>query len=601
MIHRNNSTFIQSATWNVSLPLLQRVVVVFMVVFVTACNEDDSVVSNVPPSAPSLTNPADGATDQSTTPTLSWTESTDGDGDEISYDIHLSTSNPPSLTSADVTGSSFTVATALENDTEYFWQVVAKDGNGGETSSDVWSFTTMADNGSPSAPNLSAPADQATGVSTLPELSWEASTDPDGDAVSYDVHLGTSNPPVLLQAGVMGTSLTPSSDLESDTEYFWQVIAKDGNGGETASAVRSFTTQPSNQAPTVPGLTDPAADATGVSITPTVSWMASTDADGDAIVYDLYLSDNTTPSLLQADISTTSFIVSTALVNETTYYWQVVAKDGNGGESASAVQSFTTEAQTTENVFDGNVIFFSNQSVVDFGANNYTQVTGGITVLTGSVTDLSPLSTLEKVDGNFLFSSFGGTSLAGLENLKEVGGFFALQNNSTVASLDALSSLESVGSLSFFNLPLIPNLDGLSSLTTFTDEGVGVKFQIRGLDLIENLNGLANLTTASGGMEISFNPKLTSIEGLAGLTSFEGSGIIISDNDLLASLKGLDNVTNINTLNSLSGNVTVEDNPMLTDFCSLFPLINSGNLAEADLKISGNGSNPAFNAITSCN
>jgi len=80
-----------------------------------------------------------------------------------------------------------------------------------------------------------SPGNGTTGVVTDPVLTW---TTVNG-ATSYDVRLGTSNPPPLA-GNVTCTNYTPTA-LAANKTYYWQVIPK-GTGGLTASTVQSFTT-----------------------------------------------------------------------------------------------------------------------------------------------------------------------------------------------------------------------------------------------------------------------------------------------------------------------------------------------------------------------
>jgi hypothetical protein len=87
----------------------------------------------------------------------------------------------------------------------------------------------------PSAPMLANPAVGATGVSTLPTLTWSAS-----GATSYDVRLGTTNPPAGIDTG-QGTATYSPALLANGATYFWQIVARNA-GGTTTGPVWSFTT-----------------------------------------------------------------------------------------------------------------------------------------------------------------------------------------------------------------------------------------------------------------------------------------------------------------------------------------------------------------------
>ena len=271
----------------------------------------------VAPAAPANPSPANGATGVPTTPTLSWSASSGA----ASYDVYFGTAaNPPLATN--VTATSWTPG-SLSAGTTYHWTVVAKNSTG-STSSAAWSFTTAA-----SAPgtfsNLS-PANGATGVSATPTLSWSASS----GAASYDVYFGTAaNPP--LATNVTATSWAPGS-LSASTPYYWTVVAKN-SAGSTTSATWSFTTA-AGALGTFSNLS-PANGATGVPLTPTLSWSTSSGAAS----YDVYFGTAANPPLA-ANVTATSWAPG-QLSGSTPYFWRVVAKN-SGGTYSSATWSFTT-------------------------------------------------------------------------------------------------------------------------------------------------------------------------------------------------------------------------------------------------------------------
>tara|TARA_R110000823_G_scaffold288701_1_gene406891 strand:+ start:42899 stop:44389 length:1491 start_codon:yes stop_codon:yes gene_type:complete len=99
-------------------------------------------------------------------------------------------------------------------------------------------------NQAPSSFNLITVPDGTTDVDLKPTFTWEPAIDPDGDAVSYDVYLDTENPPTTAVAsGLSDITYMPQDNLNPDDTYYWAVMAKDGNQGETLSNVASFTTK----------------------------------------------------------------------------------------------------------------------------------------------------------------------------------------------------------------------------------------------------------------------------------------------------------------------------------------------------------------------
>ena len=84
-------------------------------------------------------------------------------------------------------------------------------------------------------------------------------------------------------------------------------------------------------------LSAPANGATGVSVTTMLSWSAASMATS----YDVYFGTSATPPFA-VNMSGTSYSPGT-LVSDTTYYWQIVARNSSG-TSPSAIWSFTTQA-----------------------------------------------------------------------------------------------------------------------------------------------------------------------------------------------------------------------------------------------------------------
>jgi hypothetical protein len=94
----------------------------------------------------------------------------------------------------------------------------------------------------PLAPTLVSPGNGAIAVPVSTTLTWNPSV----AATSYDVYLGTSNPPPLVK-NVTATSYTPAA-LTASTQYYWDVVAKNPSGSN-ASAIWSFTTLKSGAQP----------------------------------------------------------------------------------------------------------------------------------------------------------------------------------------------------------------------------------------------------------------------------------------------------------------------------------------------------------------
>jgi len=94
--------------------------------------------TGAPPGPFSLTSPADNATDQDTSGTLSWGSSSGA----TSYDVYFGTDNPPVDLLENVTGTS-TPYSGCHADKTYYWCVVAKNTVGQRQCEGTFQFTTF--------------------------------------------------------------------------------------------------------------------------------------------------------------------------------------------------------------------------------------------------------------------------------------------------------------------------------------------------------------------------------------------------------------------------------------------------------------------------
>ena len=128
-----------------------------------------------------------------------------------------------------------------------------------------------------------APANAATGLSLSPTLTWSGSSNATGYEFCYDTTddvvcdgTWTSN----------GTSTSRAlSGLNPNTTYYWQVrgLSPAGTTSANGNSWWRFTTAP---LPGIFGKTTPANGATGLSLSPTVTWGGSRDATGYEFCYD---------------------------------------------------------------------------------------------------------------------------------------------------------------------------------------------------------------------------------------------------------------------------------------------------------------------------
>ena len=158
------------------------------------------------------------------------------------------------------------------------------------------------------------------------------------------------------------------------------------------------------------------------------------------------------------------------------------------------------------------------------------------------------------------------TSITDVDGLSNLDSVFLLQlnENSTLSTLDGLSNLNSCGDLTIASNDTLENLDGLSSLNNRLD-----RLLISNNSNLRNLDGISNITRIVNFAQITNNSTLTNLNGLSNLNYINGI-FQVSGNSNLININGLSNVIVANRL-------SIVNNPMLSDCCPLYELINGLN------------------------
>ena len=202
------------------------------------------------------------------------------------------------------------------------------------------------ENTAPTTPTLIYPLNNTVCIDNNVVFEWNASTDAEGNRITYQLEVAENNSfsPLLLTENSSGQSKLIS--LTKGKAYYWRIKAIDSRVAESSySSESQFITEgeaDANHMPFAPTLIAPALNSEIDGTSTTLSWSAS-DVDGDTLTYDVYLDTNSEPStLVSQDQSETIFNVANLSVSST-YYFKIVAKDGNGGNSVGQVWSFTTK------------------------------------------------------------------------------------------------------------------------------------------------------------------------------------------------------------------------------------------------------------------
>jgi hypothetical protein len=299
---------------------------------------------NYPPNEPSDPDPYDGETDVELDADLFWT-CTDPNGDSLTYDVYFGTSSSPPLVSSGQIMSMYDPGTLTSGET-YYWKIVAEDDEGESTEGPIWSFTCWI-NYPPNMPYHPNPWPGDTDVDVETDLSWLCS-DPNGDPLVYDVYLEANDetPDVLVSYHQSQPYYDPPDPLEYETHYWWRINAWDPYGEETTGYIWDFTTGSiPNNPPNEPSDPDPWEGATEIEIDADLHWVCS-DPDEDDLFYDVYFEANDpSPDVLVSNDQTENSYDPETMTYETTYYWQIVAKDEYGAATPGPIWHFTTKEE----------------------------------------------------------------------------------------------------------------------------------------------------------------------------------------------------------------------------------------------------------------
>jgi len=244
---------------------------------------------NNPPYEPINLYPEDGAIDANINTDLSWTGGDPDPGDTVTYDIYFDESpTPTTLIAEDHPTESFDPG-ILEYDMIYYWKIISDDGQGHSTEGDIWKFSTeIIANDPPFEPEEPDPDSGIIDVSIDIDIYW-TSGDPDpGDTVTYDIYLGTSNPPPLLETGWESESYDPVT-LDHDEKYYWRIVANDDHDQSTDGPIWNFTTIRDNLQPYEASDPDPENGDLDININVDLSWTGGDPDPGDTVTYDIYL------------------------------------------------------------------------------------------------------------------------------------------------------------------------------------------------------------------------------------------------------------------------------------------------------------------------
>jgi methionine-rich copper-binding protein CopC len=320
----------------------------------------NSAADTTPPSVTTKT-PVAGATNVPANTTVAATFSESIQAASLTFTLKDAANNTvaANVTYSDATHTATLTPTAALNPGTTYTATVsgAKDAANNVMPSPVtWSFTTVVPDTTPPTVTGQTPANGATNVSIGTTVTVTFSESVQSATISLVLKDAANN----TVAGTLAyndttrtATFTPTSALSPSTTYTATVSgAKDQAGNTmTAPVSWSFTTVVADTTPPTVTTRTPAAGATNVSLTTTVTATFSEAVQSGTITFTLKdPSNNTVAASLtyNAGTQTATLTPSAALANGTTYTASVTgAKDLSGNTMSPVTWTFTTVPDTT--------------------------------------------------------------------------------------------------------------------------------------------------------------------------------------------------------------------------------------------------------------
>ena len=302
---------------------------------------------------------------------------------------------------------------------------------------------------------------------------------------------------------------------------------------------------------------------------------------------------------------------------------QIFIKDKN-----STLSDTVQVTQAAKGIYIGDIIFETEQDLIDFQTAGYTKVRGNVIVSGGEITTLQKLdnllteingslrlecSTLTTLDGlyglktitdSLIIKDGDMTSFEGLRNLGTIGGNFKVIAESSysyyyyyylnsLSSFKGLSGLKSIGGDFEVNakyssfLKSLASFEGLESLETIGGNFKVIAGSYSSLESLSSFKSLSGLKSIGGDFEVNAKSysslkSLASFEGLESLTNIGGGKLTIN---YCSSLNNIDALKNIESLNDIS----ITTCSKLYDFCVLKNVVQN---MSGTFYVNDNGYNP---------
>ncbi len=355
--------------------------------------------------------------------TLNGSTSSDANGDTLSYQwafTSMPTNSSAELNNATTASPTFTA----DVEGTYTLQLIVNDQKLDSNADTVSIIVTTANE----APIAEAGNDQNVSTGTLVTLNGDASSDADGDSLTYQWSLTSS--PTNSQATFDDSTLVSAKfTADIDGTYTAQLIVNDGISNSSPDLLTIIAV--SNNSKPVANAGDDQPVSTGATVT--LNGIASSDADGDGLTYHWVLTDrplNSSATLDSASSPTPTFVadmiglyIVQLIVNDGTqdsdpYHVQIVASSFNVAPIANAGndQHVALDSRVT---LEGNASTDANGDMLSF-AWSFTSKPEGSNATLDSPQTNNP-SFVADISGQYVISLIvGDSTLASLPDSVQI-------------------------------------------------------------------------------------------------------------------------------------------------------------------------------------
>ena len=245
---------------------------------------------------------------------------------------------------------------------------------------------------------------------------------------------------------------------------------------------------------------------------------------------------------------------------------QIFIKDKN-----STLSDTVQVTQAAKGIYIGDIIFETEQDLIDFQTAGYTKVRGNVIVSGGEITTLQKLDNLlTEINGSLRLECSTLTTLDGLYGLKTITDSLIIKDGD-MTSFEGLRNLGTIG----------------GNFKVIAESSYSYYYYYYYLNSLSSFKGLSGLKSIGGDFEVNAKSysslkSLASFEGLESLTNIGGGKLTIN---YCSSLNNIDALKNIESLNDIS----ITTCSKLYDFCVLKNVVQN---MSGTFYVNDNGYNP---------